>query len=571
MFFIITMKKIIILILSFSFLFGCSKSKITPTSIHEETMSFNEFLDEELNQYIYADNMSYQRYYVNTFDYHDVVKKPRFAKPMTIEDYQKSYETLLQYNRDDLNTYQQASYDAYAFYLKNKIEQSKYPYFTFAFQPSEKGVTYTVFENLAFYRFDNVEEFRQYLALFDEVEAYFQEGLEFSKKQKEVGYIMPTIVYEEAISFLDLFLNETYLDVYNNFDYNVEYIFVSDDAKQELVKEFNAKVETLIDQVKALKEELLQLKEENVPYKSIVEYPHGKEYARSLIQFNASGEVDPDELYQTLVTFLDDQFQKHYDLLYGDAYNEFYEFDIDMSLEEIMNHLKANYTRILPEVKDLNYDISYFEEWEESYLDGYFLPGYLDSPNANVIKINEKNVDSNIDLYSVLAHEALPGHMYEYSFSNTYGKHPIHYAFRMMAYSEGWAMFSEILALEWLEMNPEVRDLIRYYIFYDYVTGALLDLQVNYYNMSFEEIKAFYSKYETISDEDIELMIEGAYKEPFGYISYGYGLYYFYTQSVNAMDENNLSLQEFLQVVLSSGERPLIAVSQDIEKYMKNK
>lgn len=567
-----SMKKLLVVILTLCCLMACTKLKDTSsTTVQDVKKSFQEYLDDEIKQYIYMDNMSYQHYYVNQFDYHDVVKEPRFAKEFTLEDYQRSYDALMQYNRDDLDVYEQASYDAYAFYLKNKIELSKYPYFRFVFQPSLGGVAYTVFENLAYYRFDDTKEFEQYLALFDKVEAYFQEGLAFTKQQKEAGYIMPTIVYDEAISFLDLFLSETYLDVYNNFDYNFEYILISDDEKNELVKVFNAKVETLIEQVKVLKEELIKLKEDAIPYKSIVEYPHGKEYAKYLIQFNASGEVNPDELYQTLVTFLDDQFYKHQDLLYGETYDAFFEFDIDMSLDEIIEHLKTNYTRILPEIKDLNYNVSYFEEWEESHFDGYFLPGYLDSPNENVVKINQKNVDLNIDLYSVIAHEALPGHMYEYSFSNTYGKHPIHHAFRMIAYSEGWAMFSEILALEWLEMDEGVRDLIQYYIIYDYVTGALLDLQVNYYNMSFDEIKAFYSKYETISDEDIELMIEGAYKEPFGYIPYGYGLYYFYTQSEKAIHEHGLTLQEFLRVVLSSGERPLLSVTNDVENYMKKK
>ena len=72
-----------------------------------------------------------------------------------------------------------------------------------------------------------------------------------------------------------------------------------------------------------------------------------------------------------------------------------------------------------PELTDSTYEVKHVPKALESSLSpAFFLIPPIDSDTTNVIYINDKSREEGTDLYSVLAHEGYPGHLYQSVYFN---------------------------------------------------------------------------------------------------------------------------------------------------------
>ena len=90
----------------------------------------------------------------------------------------------------------------------------------------------------------------------------------------------------------------------------------------------------------------------------------------------------------------------------------------------------------------------------------YYLTPPIDDMERNIIYINGKNTPDNLTLYTTLAHEGYPGHLYQTVYSQLYlnqnNASHIRYLLHYGGFVEGWAYYVENLSYSYA--RDQVKD-----------------------------------------------------------------------------------------------------------------
>ena len=90
---------------------------------------------------------------------------------------------------------------------------------------------------------------------------------------------------------------------------------------------------------------------------------------------------------------------------------------------------------------------------EEYCAPAFYLTPPIDDTDNNVIYINEKDSPQGLRLYTTLAHEGYPGHLYQTVYSNRHiASTKDNYVRQLLwygGYLEGWALYVEFLSYDY--------------------------------------------------------------------------------------------------------------------------
>ncbi|MGN0152969.1 MAG: DUF885 domain-containing protein [Lachnospiraceae bacterium] len=125
----------------------------------------------------------------------------------------------------------------------------------------------------------------------------------------------------------------------------------------------------------------------------------------------------------------------------------------------------------------------------------YMIPA-IDDYNTNTIYINPLYTnEENGNLFTTLAHEGFPGHLYQTVYFNSTDPDPIRQMLDYPGYVEGWATYVEMDAFTFLEYPLEGDSLCRLYQSDTIISLALcsrIDLGVNYENWTLNDTCKFF-------------------------------------------------------------------------------
>lgn len=189
---------------------------------------------------------------------------------------------------------------------------------------------------------------------------------------------------------------------------------------------------------------------------------------------------------------------------------------------EILNHLREQIKTDFPPLEDSSFEVKHVPKALESSLSpAFFLVPPLDSENTNVIYINDKASEQQ-NLYTVLAHEGYPGHLYQSVYFNRANKCPLRRLLTCGGYSEGWGLYCELYSYSFDNGLPEdVKQLMTYSEASIYALYALLDIHVHYDGWDREKMAGFLSKYYGISDPEVAgEMFQALIDNPGNYLKY---------------------------------------------------
>ena len=82
--------------------------------------------------------------------------------------------------------------------------------------------------------------------------------------------------------------------------------------------------------------------------------------------------------------------------------------------DSMLDDLRSKITDTFPEIPDVDFQVKYVPESMQDYLSPafYMIPA-IDNLTENVIYINNGQTASGLNLYTTLAHEGYPGHLYQ--------------------------------------------------------------------------------------------------------------------------------------------------------------
>ena len=170
-------------------------------------------------------------------------------------------------------------------------------------------------------------------------------------------------------------------------------------------------------------------------------------------------------------------------------------------------------------------DIKYISKsLSASSAPAFYLTPPMDAFDRNVIYINPDSSLEGVSLFTTLAHEGFPGHLYQTVYARESGiadrKNPLRGILDYPGYCEGWALYVELLSYDYAQnyyavdtgLQSTARSL-------ELCLCALLDLHIHYYGLTLPQTQSFLAGFGIPADaaEDLYVYIE---QEPANYLKY---------------------------------------------------
>lgn len=233
-------------------------------------------------------------------------------------------------------------------------------------------------------------------------------------------------------------------------------------------------------------------------------------------------------------------------------------------LKNKINNPDSSFYKIC-NLDSIKYDLKYVEPSLQDYLSpAFYLSPPIDIPDKNTIYINKSDKFKNQDLYTTLAHEGFPGHLYQnYVFSTT-NPSAIRYLLNFGGYTEGWATYAEFLSYSYEVSNPSLAKALSCSASFSLGLYSLVDIGVNYEGWTPEDTKVFLKHY-GFSQLEIQNEIYNSVTEsPANYLQYYVG-YLEINELKNLYMEKHSeknALRNFHEFILKFGPAPFDVIKK---------
>ena len=206
----------------------------------------------------------------------------------------------------------------------------------------------------------------------------------------------------------------------------------------------------------------------------------------------------------------------------------------------------------------------------------YYMPTPLDDVTSNVIRINGGIVNDDPNtLYYTLAHEGLPGHMYQFTWYYSQDINPLRHTINATGYTEGWAQYVERIMLLRSPLSTDDSEFLSCNVYLGYIMQAYADILVNGYGYDARQLSAAMEAagFSGMKEEDLQEIIDTVSAAPGQILPYGFGLckMWEYNERVHASLGNDFNLEDFHLQILTNGPRPFEVVESDLQKYVEGK
>ena len=456
------------------------------------------------------------------------------------EDLKETFKELESYDYDDLSDKQKLTYDILHKYMERELdmEDCKYEGTIFGIVT---GVQSNMPLNMSLYEFYNQDDVEDYLALMDQMDDYFDYCTDYEAYRTEQGFGMSDVMIDDAVEQCETFLEhreDNYL--ITTFDHKIDAMDLSDSEK-EAYKDRNKNVvlNVMIPAYEDTIDALNALKGKSKDLGGICNYEDGKRYYEYILARKSGSSKTPEEMEQTLLEVMDDATEMMYDV-YANAPEVYMEYYGDENFqvagleepEEFLEYYKSQMVEAFPTPPAVNYTISDIDPAIADIVSPAFcVTPCIDDYTNGVIQVNRSEDNhSSGSLSSTYAHEGYPGHLYQMTYFLSQDPYPIRNCLNFLGYDEGWAVYVEMRSYNLIDYtNYDSKYVREMYICNELLNmslSCLIDLYVNYYGYSVEEIADFMNENGYNGDMAEELyymMVEepGYYPQYFmGYLEY---------------------------------------------------
>ena len=544
------------------------------TPIHAEE-SFSEFEDELFQEMMSED---YTTLHFSLRDYQKYgIEKPEVnigdaswdAYEDSVEDCDEYLKKLQSFDYDSLSETEQKDYRTIAFYLERNKELNSYPYFDWAFNSAEGVIDnlLTTFTEFVFYEKEDIDD---YLTTLASVPAYLDQCLENTKKQAAEGYFLTDAMLKETEDAIAKFVDKKDdNELIKIFDENIDAFDGLSAEEKEAYKKKNQEIvlNAYIPSYEKVAEELQKLKGARKADYNVSSLDGGSEYYAALARYKTSIDADMETILDICTQYIEKSVDELYDIMqnHSEVTEETLDFD---SAEDVLSYLEGHLDAF-PALDKVYYNVQYLDpSVANDSIVAYYLSPPVDDMRDNVIKINGDNVSDVIDLYTTLAHEGFPGHLYQTNYYIQQQPSLLRTQLTMMGYQEGWGMFAEGQALHVSGLSEYASEYQKINIELNYVLSAAVDLGVNGLGWSTKDVSKYLDNLDLNSSIAKDLY-DFATLQPGTILPYGVGVAMFElleNKAKNALG-NDFDQKAFNEVLLNDGNRPFEVVEDDVNAY----
>ncbi|XCP85711.1 DUF885 domain-containing protein [Roseburia hominis] len=462
---------------------------------------------------------------------------------------------------------------------------------------------------LSEYQFYDVADAKTYLKLLGQTDAYFDSLLTFQRAKSRNGLFMPDYQADSVISQCSSFVDmgeENYL--YTTFEERLSALpSLSDAEKKELSAENAKQIEEVIfPAYQRLAEELNDLKGSGKNEKGLCFLSDGKKYYEYVVKQNTGiSESIPTLQKMTKAQMAEDLNAMEQVLFPTGSQNGQSEYTAPSAIREcgapilttpslsknsvvrvdssqvldlaaptsILDDLKNKITGAFPEIPSVNTSVKYVPAAMEEYLSPafYMIPA-IDNTSENVIYINRGQTVEGLNLFTTLAHEGYPGHLYQTVYFTAQNADPLRSILDFGGYVEGWATYAEMMSYYLAPLSKDEAVLLQKNSSVMLALYALADMGIHYDGWSLSDTAAFFKDYGITDVNAIQNVYELIVGNPGNYLKYYLGYLQFFNlkKEIAAELGDKFSQKEFHRAVLDVGPAPFDIVSSYArEKLLK--
>lgn len=503
-------------------------------------------------------------------------------------DISETLERLSGISRDRLSDEDAYAYDLLTRYLTLRLAGTAYPYYSEPMAPAS-GMQSGLPTLLADYTFRCEKDVEDYLKLLDQTDTYFQGMIQYEKEKSQNGLFMSDtsagkiikqcteIMDRDALSSGTHFLHDTFKE---RLDLLEKDGLITDLQKEHWISENDRLLTTVMAPAyEEVADAFTILSGTGTNSMGLSYFPDGSAYYEYLLASTTGSSRSIPEIkamlwndFQQNIVALVNLYNSAPGLsaLGGNSRIGFPLSTPEEMLEDLQNRIRDNFPdfpaageRFVP-----GYTVKSVSPSMEDYTSpAYYLTPPVDDMRSNIIYINHKNSPDALTLYTTLAHEGYPGHLYQTVYSQMYMNRkdasPIRYLLHYGGYVEGWALYVENLSygyaqqvvgedhpLEalWFEACRLDRNL-------QLCLYSLLDIAIHHERATPGQVRAILAKMGITNAQTASAVYQYIVEEPVNYLKYYLG----YLEFLNLRDTarkmwgEEFTLQRFHQFVLETG------------------
>lgn len=421
---------------------------------------------------------------------------------------------------------------------------------------------------LSEYPFYEQSDVDTYLQLMKTTPEYFASLLKFEQKKSKAGLFMSDKMAEQVIeqckAFRDMGENN-YL--YSTFAERVQTVTsLSDKQKSDYIQKnarmMKAYVLPAYDNLICAIE---KLKGSGKNEQGLCYLPKGKDYYEQVVEASTGSTRSVEEIRDMT------RRQMTEDLEAMERVMKISEKEVNASIPQnptsILHDLQTKITTSFPKLPDTTYEVKYVPKAMQEHLSPafYMIPA-IDAYNENVIYVNEAQIGNTMALFTTLAHEGYPGHLYQTVYFANTNPDPIRTVLNFGGYVEGWATYAEMCSYYLAPLTKDQATVLQKNSSIVLGLYTLADIGIHYDGWSREDAVAFYKKYGIGDEDNVNRIYDLILGSPGNYLKYYVGYVEFLELKKDWVKEygSQASQKEFHKAVLDIGPAPFKVV----EKYI---
>ena len=531
-------------------------------------------------------------------------KEEQLQTAQEIDNYLNNLQNI---NIDKLNDNNQYVYNLLNRYLQHEKEGNAFPYYGDVLSPSS-GMQSELPILFAEYTFRTKQDVDDYLALLDQTDEYFQSLLDYEKEKKDAGLLSADSSLKQVQDQCYTILSGNELDTQTHF----------------LQTTFQERLQILVNQQEITEDESLAYQTQNnrllktvmkPAYEALADglfllmgdgtslpiglssRPDGKAYYEWLVKKNTGSDLSIREIKALLYPQFDDTYEALRQLLLSkdnavEIWSDIVEQDpvLLFTPDEMLANLQAQMKTDFPPLPSKGLTAASIPglsvksvslSMQDYCAPAFYLTPPLDDIENNVIYINEKSTTGGLSLYTTLAHEGYPGHLYQSVFHQlTIQKQdisPVRQILWYGGYQEGWAVYVEFISYDYAASLAEKQGNSDAAFAYQVekmnrnmqlCLYAILDVSIHYDGATYEQVDQVLSKLGINNPTATRNIYNYIAEEPGNYLKYYLG----YLQILKLKEEaeklwgNEYNDLRFHTFFLNCGPSDFTTLSESLEQ-----
>ena len=485
-------------------------------------------------------------------------------------------------NRNFLSEQQKITYDVLKWELETETAYTGTYYLQNILGPTG-GVVANLAVNYIEYAFYSEDDIDDYFRIIEATPDGISSFCDFVYEVSDKGYMLPDCILDKDIEQCDNYLNAERNPIEESFVSKIEKLNLDENKKNEYIEK-NKKIvaENITPCYIMLKETIQNVKGTGKTEGGLVNYGNdGKRYYEALLRQKTSSDMSVKEtakyIDKKLAAYIRD-LQMIY-LLDSKAVEVLDNYEPDFEtpeevLEFIISHMEDEFVNPVT----TEYNIEYMNPACE--IDGvlaYYMCAPIDNVSYNNIKVNKSMVGLDaMSMYTTIAHEGMPGHMYQFTSMYSNNEIPdIRKICDFIGAYEGWAEYAATRTFKYLiekDNLPESSDTI--FLInerFSYLLYSRVDIGVNYEGWTIEEVQEYLEDYIGDNYEAAKEMYYGTIGDPCSLMPYTVGTEIMFDMEMEFDDRygNEEGHKMFNKFIFENGIMPFPVYESLMDKFFE--